>query len=256
MMTRLLVFLISSFFFCSQIFAVTLKLKNGTAVSGNQVELGSSYIVIDFYGVDVRYDFDRLYSIDDVVPEKFIDHHEAELKEDADMLEKEGIGYALNGDFLTANELFNKSILLGGDEASLKRSLQTIRDYKNGILHLDAAKAIFLAKHYISTGQYRQSISQYQKAIDISPLYPNSYQEIARIYLYLKDFETALRYFEMAVTKDRNRPEIHASLGMLYFYFARTVEARRSFKSAESLFNEKGAFSDAEAVANILSDLP
>lgn len=61
----------------------------------------------------------------------------------------------------------------------------------------------------------KQAIEQYQQVLQNDPSSVNSLKGIAFLYMQMKDFDQARKYYETAISKDPNDPELYYSVGVI-----------------------------------------
>jgi tetratricopeptide (TPR) repeat protein len=170
-------------------------------------------------------------------------------------------------DKLKARDQLNKGV------ASYKnaRYEQAIEHFKNAVAldpGLQNAK-IYLATAYLA--QYipgvdspenlqnaNSAIEQYQAVLKQDPKNVNSVKGIAYLYLQMKKFDDAKKYYRKAVELDRNDPEAYYSLGVIdwtQLYVPMTQErAKEGLKPDEPLKDKKLCASLRERDENIIQE--
>src|SRR5215467_10510841 len=105
---------------------------------------------------------------------------------------------------------------------------QAIEHFKNAVALDDDLKVakLYLATAY--TSQYvpdvdtpenlrmaQQAIEEYQQVLQRDPDSVNSLKGIGYLYLHMKKFDQSREYYQKAVDKDPNDPELYYSLGVI-----------------------------------------
>ncbi|HEY6272061.1 MAG TPA: tetratricopeptide repeat protein [Terriglobales bacterium] len=135
---------------------------------------------------------------------------------------------------------------------------QAIEHFKNAVALDDDLKVakLYLATAY--TSQYvpdvdtpenlrmaQQAIEEYQRVLDRDPDSVNSLKGIGYLYLHMKKFDQSREYYQKAIAKDPNDPELYYSLGVIdwteAFKDAREIKAQYQMREEEELNAKKDA---------------
>lgn len=133
---------------------------------------------------------------------------------------------------------------------------QAIEHFKNAVALDDDLKVakLYLATAY--TSQYvpdvdtpenlrmaQQAIEEYQKVLEADPDSVNSLKGIGYLYLHMKKFDKSREFYQKAIDKDPNDPELYYSLGVIdwteAFKDAREVKAQYGMKEEDELNGKK-----------------
>jgi tetratricopeptide (TPR) repeat protein len=133
---------------------------------------------------------------------------------------------------------------------------QAIEHFKNAVAYDDDLKVakLYLATAY--TSQYvpdvdtpenlrmaQQAIDEYQLVLQRDPDSVNSLKGIGYLYLHMKKFDQSREYYQKAIEKDPNDPELYYSLGVIdwtqAFQDARNTKTEAGLKEETELNGKK-----------------
>lgn len=133
---------------------------------------------------------------------------------------------------------------------------QAIEHFKNAVALDDDLKVakLYLATAY--TSQYvpdvdtpenlrmaQQAIDEYQEVLKRDPDSVNSLKGIGYLYLHMKKFDQSREYYQKAIDKDQNDPELYYSLGVIdwtqAFQDARNIKTQNNMREEAELNGKK-----------------
>lgn len=133
---------------------------------------------------------------------------------------------------------------------------QAIEHFKNAVALDDDLKVakLYLATAY--TSQYvpdvdtpenlrmaQQAIDEYQEVLKRDPDSVNSLKGIGYLYLHMKKFDQSREYYQKAIDKDQNDPELYYSLGVIdwtqAFQDARNIKTQNNMREEQELNGKK-----------------
>ena len=85
---------------------------------------------------------------------------------------------------------------------------------------------------YKELGMYDQAITELNKAVALNPRYPRAYHNLGVIYQIRGDWKQATKNYEMALSLDRNHLSSYNNLGLVYRSQKRLHEAREILEKA------------------------
>lgn len=80
----------------------------------------------------------------------------------------------------------------------------------------EARKSVIKAETYIEEGKFEKAIEEYQKALELSPFYPNLYKALALSYGQIKDYEKAIKNMNIYLELYPDAPDIRAAKDQIY----------------------------------------
>ena len=90
----------------------------------------------------------------------------------------------------------------------------------------------YLGNAYLDKGKLAKAEGLYKKAIEIAPTFSNPYNNLATVYVYSKNFNTALENFEKSLKyADRKGPVLY-NIGLCYLNMGNKEKAKEYFARA------------------------
>jgi tetratricopeptide (TPR) repeat protein len=80
----------------------------------------------------------------------------------------------------------------------------------------EARKFVIRAETYIEEGKFEKAIEEYQKALELSPFYPNLYKALALSYGQIKDYKKAIKNMNIYLELYPDDPDIRAAKDQIY----------------------------------------
>jgi len=80
----------------------------------------------------------------------------------------------------------------------------------------EARKFVIKAETYTEEGKFEKAIEEYQKALKLSPFYPNLYKALALNYGQIKDYKKAIKNMNIYLELYPDAPEIRAAKDQIY----------------------------------------
>jgi tetratricopeptide (TPR) repeat protein len=80
----------------------------------------------------------------------------------------------------------------------------------------EARKSVIKAETYIEEGKFEKAIEEYQKALELSPFYPNLYKALALSYGQIKDYKKAIKNMNIYLELYPDDPDIRAAKDQIY----------------------------------------
>jgi len=80
----------------------------------------------------------------------------------------------------------------------------------------EARKFVIRAETYIEEGKFEKAIEEYQKALELSPFYPNLYKALALGYGQIKDYKKAIKNMNIYLELYPDDPDIRAAKDQIY----------------------------------------
>jgi tetratricopeptide (TPR) repeat protein len=80
----------------------------------------------------------------------------------------------------------------------------------------EARKFVIKAETYIEEGKFEKAIEEYQKALELSPFYPNLYKALALSYGQIKDYKKAIKNMNIYLELYPDDPDIRAAKDQIY----------------------------------------
>jgi serine/threonine-protein kinase len=123
-------------------------------------------------------------------------------------------------------------ILRGGISRGLERFTEAVESYENG-LRINPARIdayLGLARVHHSMGDVAGEEAAYVRAIDVRPLHPTPYENLATLLIYQARYDEALEIFPKVIDLEPNRTWGYNNLGACYFYLDRLAEASEMFE--------------------------
>jgi len=80
----------------------------------------------------------------------------------------------------------------------------------------EARKSVIKAEKYIEEGKFEKAIEEYQKALELSPFFPNLYKALALSYGQIKDYEKAIKNMNIYLELYPDAPDIRAAKDQIY----------------------------------------
>jgi tetratricopeptide (TPR) repeat protein len=80
----------------------------------------------------------------------------------------------------------------------------------------EARKFVIRAETYIEEGKFEKAIEEYQKALELSPFYPNLYKALALSYGQIKDYKKAIKNMNIYLELYPDAPDIRAAKDQIY----------------------------------------
>ena len=146
-----------------------------------------------------------------------------------------GVLYKQQGEVELAFSDYNKAIQLNPDDA--------IAYYNRGNL-------------YKQQGEVELAFCDYNRAIQLNPNHIDSYINRGVLYHQQGEAELALSDYNQAIQLNPNYAEAYANLGLVYGQLGSIEEARTNLEKARQLFIAQNNTAGAEAIANVLEQLP
>jgi tetratricopeptide (TPR) repeat protein len=113
------------------------------------------------------------------------------------------------------------SLLKIADEKEAKEIRAHIAELMIKYPHLfalpeEARKFVIRAETYIEEGKFEKAIEEYQKALELSPFYPNLYKALALSYGQIKDYKKAIKNMNIYLELYPDDPDIRAAKDQIY----------------------------------------
>jgi len=80
----------------------------------------------------------------------------------------------------------------------------------------EVRKFVIRAETYIEEGKFEKAIEEYQKALELSPFYPNLYKALALSYGQIKDYKKAIKNMNIYLELYPDDPDIRAAKDQIY----------------------------------------
>jgi len=80
----------------------------------------------------------------------------------------------------------------------------------------EARKFVIRAEIYTEEGKFEKAIEEYQKALELSPFYPNLYKALALSYGQIKDYKKAIKNMNIYLELYPDAPDIRAAKDQIY----------------------------------------
>jgi tetratricopeptide (TPR) repeat protein len=80
----------------------------------------------------------------------------------------------------------------------------------------EARKSVIKAETYTEEGKFEKAIEEYQKALELSPFYPNLYKALALSYGQVKDYKKAIKNMNIYLELYPDAPDIRAAKDQIY----------------------------------------
>jgi len=80
----------------------------------------------------------------------------------------------------------------------------------------EARKFVIRAEIYTEEGKFEKAIEEYQKALELSPFYPNLYKALALSYGQIKDYKKAIKNMNIYIELYPDAPDIRAAKDQIY----------------------------------------
>jgi len=80
----------------------------------------------------------------------------------------------------------------------------------------EARKFVIRAETFIEEGKFEKAIEEYQKALELSPFYPNLYKALALSYGQIKDYKKAIKNMNIYLELYPDDPDIRAAKDQIY----------------------------------------
>jgi len=80
----------------------------------------------------------------------------------------------------------------------------------------EARKFVIRAEIYTEEGKFEKAIEEYQKALELSPFYPNLYKALALSYGQIKDYKKAIKNMNIYLELYPDDPDIRAAKDQIY----------------------------------------
>jgi tetratricopeptide (TPR) repeat protein len=80
----------------------------------------------------------------------------------------------------------------------------------------EARKFVIRAETYTEEGKFEKAIEEYQKALELSPFYPNLYKALALSYVQVKDYKKAIKNMNIYLELYPDAPDIRAAKDQIY----------------------------------------
>lgn len=125
-----------------------------------------------------------------------------------------GLAIALQAkkDFINAEEEYNQVLKLDPNNEIAQRGLASLQEDK---LKLQASKLVEAALKFQLEGKYSEAISQYVKAVEITPNDTKLHYNIGTAFQSIDDFEHAEKAYKKSLELDPNNEKTKAALELL-----------------------------------------
>lgn len=125
-----------------------------------------------------------------------------------------GLAIALQSkkDFINAEEEYNQVLKLDPNNEIAQRGLASLQEDK---LKLQASKLVEAALKFQLEGKYSEAISQYVKAVEITPNDTKLHYNIGTAFQSIDDFEHAEKAYKKSLELDPNNEKTKAALELL-----------------------------------------
>jgi tetratricopeptide (TPR) repeat protein len=80
----------------------------------------------------------------------------------------------------------------------------------------EVRKFVIRAETYIEEGKFEKAIEEYQKALELSPFYPNLYKALALSYGQIKDYKKAIKNMNIYLELYPDAPDIRTAKDQIY----------------------------------------
>jgi len=80
----------------------------------------------------------------------------------------------------------------------------------------EARKSVIKAEAFTEEGKFKKAIEEYQKALELSPFYPNLYKALALSYGQIKDYKKAIKNMNIYLELYPDAPDIRAAKDQIY----------------------------------------
>jgi tetratricopeptide (TPR) repeat protein len=80
----------------------------------------------------------------------------------------------------------------------------------------EARRSVIRAETYTEEGKFEKAIEEYQKALELSPFYPNLYKALALSYGQIKDYKKAIKNMNIYLELYPDAPDIRTAKDQIY----------------------------------------
>jgi tetratricopeptide (TPR) repeat protein len=80
----------------------------------------------------------------------------------------------------------------------------------------EARRSVIRAETYTEEGKFEKAIEEYQKALELSPFFPNLYKALALSYGQIKDYKKAIKNMNIYLELYPDAPDIRAAKDQIY----------------------------------------
>jgi len=80
----------------------------------------------------------------------------------------------------------------------------------------EARRSVIKAEAFTEEGKFEKAIEEYQKALELSPFYPNLYKALALSYGQIKDYKKAIKNMNIYLELYPDAPDIRAAKDQIY----------------------------------------
>lgn len=130
---------------------------------------------------------------------------------------KEGINYAVKGEFKKAKMEFEKALTVDSLYTSAQLSLKTIDDILSNKIKKETGAHIFKGVQYDDQGKYEQAINEFTRAIEINSGYADIYNKRGLSYYNQEKYDQALRDYNKAIEINPRYTDAFNNRGIVYY---------------------------------------
>jgi tetratricopeptide (TPR) repeat protein len=135
--------------------------------------------------------------------------------------------------------LYSKGLLLaakGSDDAIVSLTQATIQNPREPLFYIALGK-VYKEKRILALAK-----DNYVKGLELDPNNAAWHNELAEIYLAMKDYNTALAELKSTKALDPNYPNVNYQIGRLYFYSGKYDQAIQELQAAQQKGKESNFF--------------
>jgi len=129
-----------------------------------------------------------------------------------------GVAFASKGKFKEAKAEFEKALKIDPFNGSAKRLLKVIEDVANKKIENKTAIHFFKGVDYADKGLYDESISGYNKAIEINPQYADAYNNRGVTFSLKGDYDRAIADYNKALEINPQYADAYHNRGLTKAY--------------------------------------
>jgi len=209
-----------------------VRLKSGKVIKGDILGITDNYIKMEFKGLSLFYYLTAIKSINAEPPEIYLAKMKISSTQDFSFYFDKGLNYAVAARFSEAREAFKKSSDIGLFKEPSEASLQILEDLRKGVLTEQYALNLFKGIHCRISGEDKQAIMYYQKAIEIDPAYAEPYRDIGNVYAPQEKYRQAIDYYLEYLKINPADADVCYNLGICFLGQGKSGEASQYFRRA------------------------
>jgi tetratricopeptide (TPR) repeat protein len=143
-----------------------------------------------------------------------------------------GVGYAVQGEFMKAQEEFEKALKVDSFYGPAERSLKIIKDVIEQEIKRETAIHLFKGASYHNKSQYDQAISEYTKTLEINPKYVDAYNNRGIAYVDKGKYDQAFIDYNKAIEINPKYALAYYNRGIAYANKEKYDQAIKDFNKA------------------------